>query len=128
MIRGENVIVLDLDGTLCELKTPDQSYEDVEPRAGMLEKLGEYRQRGFYVIIYTSRNMRTYEGNLGLITANTAKTVFEWLDRHQVPYDEVHFGKPWSGRNGFCVDDRTIRPDEFLRLSHEEILQLISHD
>jgi len=128
MIRGENVIVLDLDGTLCELKTPDQSYEDVVPRAGMLEKLREYRQRGFYVIIYTSRNMRTYEGNLGLITANTAKTVFEWLDRHQVPYDEVHFGKPWSGRDGFCVDDRTIRPDEFLRLSHEEILQLISHD
>ena len=128
MIKGENVIVLDLDGTLCEIKAPDDRYEDLKPRPGMMEKLREYRARGFYIIIYTARNMRTYDGNVGLINANTAKVVFQWLDRHQVPYDEVHFGKPWTGRNGFCVDDRTIRPDEFLRMSHEEILRLISHD
>lgn len=126
MIRGENVIVLDLDGTLCELRPPGKSYEDLAPRPGMLEKLREYRAGGFYIIVCTARNMRTYDGNVGQILANTAKTVFQWLDRHQVPYDEVHFGKPWSGTNGFAVDDRTVRPDEFLRLSHEEILRLVS--
>ncbi len=128
MIREDNVIVMDLDGTLCELKSPDMSYEELKPIPRVLERLREYRARGFYIIIYTARNMRTYDGNVGLINANTAKSIFQWLDLHRVPYDEVHFGKPWSGRNGFCVDDKAIRPDEFLRLSHEEILRLISHD
>ncbi len=127
MIRSENVIVLDLDGTLCESKPPGVDYADLKPRPGMLEKLREYRSRGFYVILHTARNMRTYEGNLGQIMAHTARTVFEWLDRHEVPYDEVHFGKPWPGSNGFIVDDRAVRPDEFLRLSHEDILRLLEH-
>ncbi len=127
MIRAENVIVLDLDGTLCEIKPPGKSYADVEPRREMLEKLREYRERGWYIIICTARNMRTYDGNVGLIMANTARVVFEWLDRHQVPYDEVHFGKPWPGANGFIVDDRAVRPDEFLKLSHEDILRLTGH-
>jgi len=39
----------------------------------MLAKLREYRSAGFYIILYTSRNMRTYGGNIGLIMANTAK-------------------------------------------------------
>ncbi len=128
MIRSENVIVLDLDGTLCEHKSPEASYEDLRPRPGMVEKLREYRARGFYIIVCTARNMRTYQGNVGLIMANTAKTVFQWLDRHQVPYDEVHFGKPWPGTNGFIVDDRAVRPDEFLRLSHEDILRLLADE
>lgn len=128
MIRSDNVIVLDLDGTLCEHKSPDVSYADLKPRPGMVEKLREYRARGFYVVLFTARNMRTYEGNVGLIMANTAKTVFEWLARHDVPYDELHFGKPWPGTNGFVVDDRAIRPEEFLKLSHGEILDLLSHE
>lgn len=128
MIRSKDVIVLDLDGTLCEHKPSGTNYEDLLPRSGMLEKVHEYRARGFYIIICTARNMRTYEGNLGQIMANTAKVVFEWLDRHQVPYDEVHFGKPWPGENGFLVDDRAVRPDEFLKLSHADILRLLSHD
>jgi capsule biosynthesis phosphatase len=127
MIRAEDVIVMDLDGTLCEIKPPGKSSADVEPRRDMLEKLCQYRARGWDVIICTARNMRTYDGNTGLIMANTAKVVSEWLDRHQVPYDEVHFGKPWPGSNGFIVDERAVRPDEFLKLSHEDILRLNGH-
>lgn len=26
-----------------------------------------------------------------------------WLARWDVPYDEVHVGKPWAGRHGFYV-------------------------
>ena len=69
--------------------------------------------------------MRTHEGNVGRINATTAKTVLTWLDKNNVPYDEIHFGKPWQGRGGFYVDDKTIRPDEFLRLDYDEILKLV---
>ncbi len=126
MLREEKCIVLDLDGTLCPVKAAHQEYDDLEPYADMLSRVREYKEAGFYIILYTSRNMRTYGGNIGLIMANTAKQTMAWLDRHQVPYDEIHFGKPWASRVGFYVDDRAVRPDEFLRMSASEIEMLLT--
>ena len=126
MVTEEKCIVVDLDGTVCPVKGKDQEYEDLLPYADIVRKLYEYRAAGFWIILDPSRNMRTYGGNMGLITAKTAKMTMEWLDRHQVPYDESHFGKPWASRIGFYVDDRAIRPDEFLRLTREEIEALLA--
>ena len=128
MIRRERCIVMDVDGTLCLKKRPDQSYDEVAPNPPVVERLREYRASGFYVILATSRNMNSYEGNIGLITANTAKVLMAWLDRHDIPYDELHVGKPWAGRDGFYVDDKAIRPDEFTRMSYEEILAIVGKD
>lgn len=125
MIRREKCIVMDVDGTLCEMKAAHQSYDDVAPDAEVISRLREYRAAGFYVILSTARNMNTYSGNVGLITANTAKTLMAWLDRHDVPYDELYVGKPWAGKGGFYVDDKAIRPSEFLKLSYEEVLGLV---
>jgi capsule biosynthesis phosphatase len=125
MIRREKCIVMDVDGTLCLKKAPDQDYADVEPRADVLTRLREYRAAGFYVILATARNMNTHSGNIGLITATTAKTLMQWLDKHDVPYDELYVGKPWGGKGGFYVDDKAIRPDEFLALSYDEVLALV---
>jgi len=126
MVREEKCIVVDLDGTICPVKGKDEEYEDLLPFEDMVNKLYEYRAAGFCIILYTSRNMRTYGGNMGLITARTAKMTMEWLDRHNIPYDEIHFGKPWASRVGFYVDDRAIRPDEFLRLTQSEIEALLA--
>lgn len=128
MIHREKCIVIDIDGTLCTKKLPTESYSDVKPIDGVVDTLRSYREAGFYVILSTSRNMNTYDGNIGLINANTAKTLMAWLDKHQIPYDELHMGKPWAGKGGFYVDDKTIRPDEFRRLSYEEIMALIGVD
>lgn len=128
MICRERAIVFDIDGTLCSKKECEESYDELLPNAEMLSRLREYREQGFYIILATSRNMNTYSGNVGLIVANTARQLFAWLDRHQVPYDELHVGKPWQGRGGFYVDDKAIRPDEFLTLSYDEILGLVGDD
>lgn len=128
MIRRERCIVIDVDGTLCEKKGPDQSYHDVRPIPDVVAKLLEYRAEKFYIILATSRNMNTYDGNVGLITANTAKILMEWLDRHEIPYDELYVGKPWPGRGGFVVDDKAIRPDEFVRMSYEQVLSIVDND
>jgi capsule biosynthesis phosphatase len=124
MIHSERALVMDVDGTLCELRRPDQAYAEVQPIADVVARLREYRAQGFYIILQSSRNMRTYEGNVGLLTARTAPELIDWLARHDIPYDELHLGKPWPGRGGFYVDDRAVRPDEFCRLSYEEILAL----
>ena len=128
MIKEDKCIVMDIDGTLCPVKKSDQGYLDIQPYPEMVTKLNEYKDAGFYIILYTARNMRTYGGNVGRINANTSKFTLEWLDMHNIPYDEIHFGKPWQGRGGFYVDDKTIRPDEFLRMSYEEIIGMVSNE
>jgi capsule biosynthesis phosphatase len=94
----------------------------------MVEKLRAYRADGFEIVICSSRNMRTYEGQIGKINANTLPVILDWLARHDIPYDEIHVGKPWCGTEGFYVDDKAIRPSEFLTLSHEEIHALLDRE
>lgn len=124
MIEENKVIVIDLDGTLCPEKKEGEQYTDLPPNTEIVEKLREYKKRGFYIIIDTARNMRTYQGNVGKINANTLKVILVWLDMHQIPYDEIHIGRPWSGKRGFYVDDKAIRPSEFLSMTYEEIIEI----
>ena len=128
MIQKQKCIVIDIDGTLCPIKTAGESYADLRPYADMVHLLRDYRNAGFYIILTTSRNMKTHDGNLGRIMAKTAPVVFDWLSRHDIPYDEIHFGKPRPGSGGFYVDDRAIRPSEFRRLNHQQIEQLLAHE
>lgn len=125
MIVKERCIVMDIDGTLCPIRKPEQSYEDLPAMEEVVERVREYKRSGFHIILCSSRNMNTYDGNVGMIGAKTAKILLAWLERHGIPYDELHLGKPWAGRGGFYVDDKAIRPDEFLSLSYEEVLHRI---
>ena len=124
----DGTLVVDIDGTLCGIKASDQSYSDLEPRKEMLQKLAEYQQKGYRILLFTSRNMNTYKSNLGQINKYTAPLLLEWLAKWKVPYDEILFGKPWPRKYGFYVDDRTVRPDEFLRLNEEEIQKLLGQE
>ena len=121
-------LVVDIDGTLCDIKAPGQSYADLVPRSASLETLREYQSRGYTILLYTARNMKTYQGNLGRINRHTAPVLLDWLARWKVPYDEILFGKPWPRTRGFYIDDRAIRPNEFLALTEAEIHQLLGHD
>ena len=113
-------LVFDLDGTLTH-DDPSVGYAERKPNAAVVEKLRAYQQQGFEIVICSARNMRTYEGQIGKINANTLPVILDWLTRHEIPFDEVHVGKPWCGADGFYVDDKAVRPSEFLALSHAEI-------
>lgn len=115
-------LIVDLDGTLTMANTSD--YANVLPRMDVIEQLREYKKNGFYIVIFTSRNMRTYEGSVGKINIYTLPIITEWLGRYDVPYDEILVGKPWCGHEGFYIDDRAIRPSEFVSLTIEEINKL----
>jgi capsule biosynthesis phosphatase len=118
-----NKIILDLDDTICS--TIDGDYENSIPREDVINKIREYKELGFKIAINTSRNMRTHQGNIGLINAKTLPIIIAWLTKNSIPYDELYIGKPWCGEKGFYVDDRAIRPDEFANLSTTEISTLI---
>lgn len=115
-------LIFDLDDTLCT--TPDRDYENSIPNREMIAKLREYKMQGFEIVISTSRNMRTFDGAVDKIKAHTLPIILAWLQRHEVPVDEVHVGKPWCGHQGFYIDDRAVRPSEFLKLDYAEICAL----
>ena len=118
--------VFDIDGTLCPIKTKNEKYEDLVPYPEMLEKLNYYKKNDARIILYTSRNMNTYQGNIGLINKYTAAVLTDWLEKWNIPYDEIVYGKVWPGLKGFYVDDRTVRPDEFLKYTPEELDRICS--
>ena len=119
-------IVVDLDGTITLADTSD--YKNVLPNLDLIEQLRKYKRDGFEVVIATARNMRTYEGSVGKINLHTIPTILEWLDRHDVPCDELLVGKPWCGYDGFYVDDKAVRPSEFISMTLEEITELIAKE
>jgi len=120
-------LVFDLDGTLTH-DDASVGYAERRPNLAVVEKLRAYREQGFEIVICSARNMRTYAGDIGKINANTLPVILDWLARHRIPYDEVHVGKPWCGTEGFYVDDKAIRPSEFLALSHDEIHALLAKE
>lgn len=118
--------VFDIDGTICPIKRKDQKYEDLVPFPEVVEKLNYYKANGAKIVLYTSRNMNSYNGNIGLINKNTAVILNSWLEKWNIPYDEIVYGKVWPGHKGFYVDDRSVRPDEFLKYSPEELEKICS--
>lgn len=120
----EYSFVIDIDGTLCPIKKKEEKYEDLIPYQNIVDKLRYYKEKGVKIVLFTSRNMNSYNGNIGLINKNTARILSEWLEKWNIPYDEIIYGKPWPGHKGFYVDDRTVRPDEFLNSTVEELEEI----
>ena len=120
----EYSFVFDIDGTICPIKKKEERYEDLVPYKEIVDKIRYYKDNGAKIVLYTSRNMNSYNGNIGLINKNTAVVLHEWLEKWDIPYDEIVFGKVWPGHKGFYVDDRTVRPDEFLNNTPEELEEI----
>lgn len=123
-IYEEYTFVFDIDGTLCPIKKAEEKYEDLVPFHNIVEKMRYYKKQGAKIVLFSSRNMNSYNGNIGLINKYTARVLLEWLEKWDIPYDEIMYGKPWPGHKGFYVDDRTVRPDEFLTCSVDELNQI----
>lgn len=119
-------LIIDIDDTISQ--TLDGDYPNSLPNQPIIQKLREYKQKGFEIVLFSSRNMRTFKGNLGRINVHTLPILIEWLQKYNVPYDEIIMGKPWCGFDGFYVDDKAIRPNEFAELSYEEIIALVKKD
>lgn len=99
-------IVIDLDGTICHLKNENQTYDQVLPISGVKETLENWKKQGHTIIIQTARNMATQQSNVGKVMKNVGLITLNWLEKYEIPYDEIYFGKP----NGHIyIDDRAFR-------------------
>ena len=105
-------IVVDIDGTFCE-KPIEGDYSKCKPIKKFCDELRYQNSIGTYIILYTSRNMRSFNGNIGLINKYTSSILNSWLLKNEIPYDELYFGKPW-GKDLSYIDDKSLSIKKFL--------------
>ena len=79
--RDNMRIVFDLDGVICELKKPSESYSDVIPKKKIIQKMRNLKEEGHYLIIHTARHMRTCEGDVTKVIAKIGKITEDWLQQ-----------------------------------------------
>lgn len=98
-------ICIDIDGTICELRKPSQSYKDIKPIEEAAEKIRQLKAQGHYIILCTARHMKTCDGNVGKVIALQGYTLIKWLEQHSFEYDELLFGKPYAD---VYIDDKAL--------------------
>ena len=107
-------LCIDVDGVLCELRTEGKTYAEVLPIEGAPQRLRSLKAAGHYIILFTARHMKTCQGNTGLVIARQGKTLLDWLETHDIPYDELHFGKPHAD---VYIDDNGWRFEGWDRIA-----------
>ena len=105
-------LVVDIDNTLCNKKENDD-YSNARPINKVCNVIRKANSQGVYIILFTSRNMRTFKGSMGLINKITAPILINWLNEHEIPYDEIYFGKPW-GNSVSYLDDKNLLIQNFI--------------
>lgn len=119
-------LIVDLDNTISYTVKGD--YVNSKPIEQTINMLRKYHDEGWEIVINSSRNMRTYDANVGKINIYTLPNIISWLNKYNVPYDEIIVGKPWCGYDGFYIDDKAIRPSEFHSMNEKEIHKLLEKE
>jgi capsule biosynthesis phosphatase len=100
-------ICFDLDNTLVTYPTIDKDYYSVEPIQEVIDYVKFLKSQGHTIIIHTARRMATHNNNLGAVIADIGKCTIETLEKFEIPYDELIFGKPIAD---FYFDDKSVDP------------------
>jgi capsule biosynthesis phosphatase len=100
-------ICFDLDNTLVTYPRIHGDYSTVLPITARIDELRKLKDEGHIIIIYTARRMATHNGNVGAVIKDIGKVTIETLEKFNIPYDELYFGKPIAD---IYIDDRAINP------------------
>ena len=98
---NKKTFCFELDNTLFTDPEIEDDYTTVKPILQNINILKLIKNYGHTIIIHTSRNL-----NLNLNKKiNLGKITFETLEKYEIPYDEIYFGKPNAD---FYIDYRNI--------------------
>lgn len=114
-------ICIDLDGTICTIKKPDETYADVKVQPGAKEFIDSLKADGHTIIINTARNMQTQGHNVGKVLKNVGKITLDWLEENKIQYDEIFFGKPNAD---ITIDDRVMKFEDWRKMDKNQVLKM----
>lgn len=101
------VIVVDIDDTISY--TENRDFENSIPYQEVINKINEFYQNGWKIVLFTARGAKSCNTLEERITKYDAITR-TWLDKHGVLYDDLVFGKMNAD---YYVDDKNISIQEF---------------
>lgn len=101
----------DLDNTLVSSPKIKDDYTSVLPMEKNIKFLRYLKTFGHTIIIYTARRMRTHHGNVGKILSDVGKITFDTLEKFEIPFDEIYFGKPYAD---VYIDDLALNCHDHL--------------
>ena len=104
-VLESNRYCFDLDNTLVTYPKITNDYSSVEPIKKTIDFVRYLKNLGHTIIIHTARRMKTHNGNLGSVIADIGKVTFDTLEKFNIPYDEIYFGKPYAN---FYIDDNAV--------------------
>jgi len=99
----------DLDNTLVSYPVDSGDYSTVTPIEKNIKFLKSLHQSGHYIIIYTARRMKTHGSNVSKVIQDIGKITLDTLEKFEIPYDEICFGKPYAD---FYIDDLAVNIHE----------------
>ena len=73
----------------------------------MINLAKKLKNDGHTIIIYTARRMATHQNNIGAVIKDIGRITFDTLEKFDIPYDELIFGKPIGD---IYIDDRAYNP------------------
>lgn len=111
--------VFDIDDTICNNKNRD--YENAIPYTEIINKINYLYDNGATIKLYTSRGMVSCNGDLEKIIAKNKTILEKWLEKNNVKYNELIFGKPLGD---LYVDDKAMNVREF---ANQDFCQLSGH-
>ena len=102
--------VFDIDDTISRHKNRD--YANAEPIPQVIRQMQLLRktQPEVEIILHTSRGMNSCKGDVQLAEQKNRPTLEKWLKEHDVPYDQIIFGKPLADA---YIDDKAVSAADF---------------
>lgn len=95
----------DLDNTLVTYPKVHGDYTSVDPIEKNIKVVRRLYNSGNTIIIQTARRMRTHNGNIGKLLKDIGKITFDTLEKFNIPYHEIYFGKPYAD---YYIDDLAV--------------------
>jgi capsule biosynthesis phosphatase len=106
--KGIKTICVDVDGVVSNDEDPNLHYNDRPPYPVAVEAVRRLKREGFEILFQTARGMGRYGNDQRRAEAEGRLDLIRWLDKHEIPYDGVFFGKVHAG---VFVDDKGFRVD-----------------
>ena len=98
------IICFDIDNVICRTNAKKE-YSKSKPIKKNIKLINEVYNKGYNVILYTSRYMGRYNGNLTEVKKKIKPLTLRQLKRWGVKYHKVYFGKPSFD---LFVDDKSL--------------------
>lgn len=108
-MKKGNYIIFDIDNTIT-INSSMKKYEDKSVNPLIKESLSNLNFK--QVKYYSARNMLSLNENLDDIKKITVPIMHDWLKKNNLDSD-VYPGKPYCGKFGCYVDDRSVNLNSF---------------